>query len=92
MEQARLDDVHYFNLDTLPTEAVRALVTKREAELRVITTRKKRSLSPVVTNKQSSLLAYGVGAPGSGQKNLSPTLRNLKDTKNALQEKARYVE
>lgn len=69
-----------------------------------ITQQKKRHLSPVITRSNKGLsasnqLQYSAGSSGSKKNanakahhNQSPSLRHLKNTKLALQEKAKYYE
>ena len=91
---AETDDAIYYNLDTLPKEAIKAINVLHEANTLAITQQKKRHLSPIVTNKVSSLNQFSAGSSGSkkskNKNNSSPSLRHLKNTQLALQEKAKY--
>ena len=86
---AETDDALLFNLDTLPKEAVRAINVLHEANSLAITRHKKRHLSPDI-NKIKGGSAHSSGS--KKKENHSPTLRHLKNTKLALQEKAKYYE
>ena len=96
--EADADDALYFNLDTLPRQAMLAINVLHEASAMAITRHKKRHLSPDTNARQKNpLLAPQLGAAAressqKKKKSQSPTLRHLKDTKLALQEKAKYYE
>mmetsp|Transcript_18138 Transcript_18138/g.24256 ORF Transcript_18138/g.24256 Transcript_18138/m.24256 type:complete len:88 (-) Transcript_18138:131-394(-) len=72
-----------------------AINVLHEASAMAITRHKKRHLSPDINSKQKNNLLGQQMSSGSASKkksNQSPTLRHLKDTKLALQEKAKYYE
>lgn len=87
--QAEADDPFLFNLDTLPKEAIRAINVLHEAHTIAITRQKKRNLSPDFSKTKG---CGSNNSSGSKKAKSSPTLRYLKDTKVALQEKAKFIE
>ena len=84
-------DPQLFNLDSLPKEGLRAINVLHEAHTIAITRQKKRNLSPDFTKGKGGT-AGSANSSGSKKAKSSPTLRHLKDTKLALQEKAKFYE